>query len=159
MMFNGGWVVKSLLDNYPNLKGKWGTALPPAGPGGLVVYGYPNAWCISKQAVEKGTANVAWEFLKWFVKSKYYNQYAAACGTSSWKKDFTEAYYPGNEDLYKPFVKDAIPYSRPAPYTPKWEEFRQKYLNPILQDLILGKITVDNAIEALTKGFAELHPS
>ena len=63
MMFNGMWVINVILESNPELEGKWGTAMYPAGPGGLAVYGYPNYLHISEQSRNKEAAGAFLEFL------------------------------------------------------------------------------------------------
>ena len=59
MMHNGAWVVSSVHSKGPELDGKWGTALLPAGSAGAAYRGHPNTFNITNASTKK---EQAWKF-------------------------------------------------------------------------------------------------
>lgn len=136
MMFNGMWATGSLAANK-ELEGKWATAPSPAGPAGQAVLGYPNTLHITTQSKHKEMVGKFLEFIFTGEKPTYYDKFAMVTNVVGWTKDFPQTEF-SKDPIMKPFV-DQVPFSRNRPVVPKYEEFRQLYFNPGIQNLILGK--------------------
>jgi len=152
MMVNGMWVIGMILNNHPELDGKWATALNPAGPGGIAALSYPNTMHISQQCKNK---EVAGQFLDFFYSEGYYDEYCIQCGVFPFTKDFVNSDYAQDEFL-KPFIELAS-YGKNRPASSKYEEFRQLFFNPGIQSLIADEITVDDFCEQMNEAFNLLH--
>ena len=156
MMFNGMWVVNSILQGNPELEGKWATAISPAGPNGtMATMGYPGTLNISQQSEHK---EIAGRFLEFFCTGNdkdYFNRYMIATGVVGWTKDFLELDY-ANTTYIKPFV-DSIEIGHNRPFAPKYEEFRKLYFCPGIQSLALGQVTPEEFAKDMAEKFNQLH--
>lgn len=152
IMFNGMWAVNALKSSHPDLAGKWATASMPSGPGGRATLGYPNTIHITRQSQHK---KEAFAFLKFFYDNGYADRYAEAIGSLNWTKAFADRPF-AQQPEFKPFVEMmSIAYSHPV--ASKWEEFRSMVFNPGIQDLILGKMQPEQAIQLFHSKFNEIH--
>lgn len=156
MMYNGMWVVNTIKESNPELDGKWATAVNPAGPSGVKAsLGYPNTLHITAQSRNK---ELAAEFIELFYGGEsptYADRYAMSVTSLNWTKPFMKLPFTQDE-LIQPFVETML-YSQSQPTTPKFEDFRNLYLVPALQSLILDKITPDEFAEEMDKMFRKLH--
>lgn len=141
MILDGMWAMMTIEKLAPE---KWGSAEMPKGPVRQATLGFAPSLSVVKQSQHKQEAA---EFLQWLLTSKRHNKYAEKIRTMSWRKDFTETEYAQNPKV-KPFVKMAE-YSFAPPKIKNWLGFRDKELAPILQDIMLGKITIDEGLTFL----------
>lgn len=153
MMFNGMWVANNLKGNA-NLNGKWATAASPAGPAGQAVLGYPNTLHITQQSKHKEIVGKFLEFIFSGNNPTYYDKYCQVTGVLPWTKDYANSDF-AKDPIMKPFV-DQIPFAKNRPIIPKYEEFRQLYFNPGIQELIQGKIKPEDFVRIMNDDFNKL---
>ncbi len=154
MMFNGMWVIGVLNERAPELKGKWATSMMPAGPEGRAAVGWPNSFAITQQSKHKVEA---WEFLAHLYTGdpSVMDSYALSISSLNWTKSYIKNEFC-QDSLVKPFV-DTMSISRPYAKEPKWDEFRIVILNPTLQAMIRGSMSLDDGLEYLHNSFNRLH--
>ena len=156
MMFNGMWVINVILESNPELEGKWGTAMYPAGPGGLAVYGYPNYLHISEQSRNKEAAGAFLEFLMDSSDGmSYAEEIAITISSLFWTNSFLELPY-AQDELIAPFA-ESLKVARFPSLAPAFEEFRELYLNPGIQGLILQTTTPEEFAREMDARFNELN--
>lgn len=154
MMFNGMWATGSLEGNQ-EIEGKWATALSPEGPTGVkAVLGYPNTLHITEQSAHKEEVGQFIDFIFSGERPNLFEEYMIATGVVGWTKDFSELPYAQTE-VIKPFVEQ-IEFAKNRPIVPNYEEFRQSYFNPGIQDLIMGELNPEEFVEEMDKAFNEL---
>jgi multiple sugar transport system substrate-binding protein len=143
MMYNGLWAAGTINSIAPELKGKWSGAFNPAGPAGCVHLGYPNAIFVTAQSRYPALAA---EFVISLHEGSpsYMDRITLALNSLNWTYNFVQNAYLDNPSL-RPLV-EAMEVSKCRPAFPEYETFRQTTLNPDLQALILGQLTVDEAL-------------
>jgi len=143
MMYNGLWAAGTINSIAPELKGKWSGALNPSGPGGRAHLGYPNAVLVTAQS---HYPELAAEFVKSLHEGdpSYMDRICFALHSLNWTYKFVQTAYLDEPEL-RPLV-EAMNTSRSRPAFPAYETFRQTTLNPDLQGLVLGEITVEQAL-------------
>ena len=156
MMFNGMWVINVIKESNPELDGKWGTAMYPAGPGGRASYGYPNYMHIPAQSKNK---EVAGKFLEFLADSSegisYAEKLAISVSSLFWTKSFIELPY-AQDELIAPFA-ESLEIARFPSLAPAFEEFRELYLNPGIQGLILETTTPEEFVKDMDDHFNQLN--
>lgn len=153
MMFNGMWATGTLEGNK-DIQGKWATALSPEGPARKAVLGYPNTLHITEQSEHKEIVGQFIDFIFSGNSPNLFEEYMMATGVVGWTKDFSELPYAQTE-VMKPFVEQ-IKVAKNRPIVPHYEEFRQSYFNPGIQDLIMGELNPEEFVEAMDNAFNEL---
>lgn len=151
MMIAGMWNIGT-LQGMSEMDGKWATAQSWAGPGGNAVLSYPNTVHITEQSEHKEEAG---QFLEFFYKEGYYEDYCVTSGVFPFTNDFAESEY-AQDPMLKPFIEDAQ-FGRNRPATSKYEEFRQLHLGPGVQSMVAGEITPQEFCELMDQHFNELH--
>lgn len=154
MMYNGMWVIGTLQASFPDIDGKWATALSPAGSGGYAVMGYPNTVNVTAQSPHQAEAYKFLAFLHSGSPS-WVDKYAMVHASLNWTTAFTESDY-AQDPLINPFV-EAMNYGNYRPFAPDYEKFRVGYFNPGLQALIRGDLTPEEAAEQFCQAFNKIH--
>jgi len=154
MMFNGMWVIGTLTDRAPELRGSWGTAMMPKGPVRRAAVGWPNTLAITKQSKDK---KQAWEFIESLYSGSpsFMDRYAMSISSLNWTKQYLESGLAG-KPLYKPFVQ-TMEICHPYGQSKAWDPFRITILNPALQALIGGERNVMETLQYLHDSFNRLH--
>lgn len=156
MMFNGGWVISTIKNSNPELDGKWGTAMSPAGPGGVAAYGYPNYLHIPAQSRNKEAAGKFVEFLTDASDGpSYAEQIAIRISSLFWTQSFMGLPY-AQDELIKPFA-ESMPVARFPSLAPGFEEFRELHLNPGIQGLVLGTVTPEQFVREMHENFERIN--
>lgn len=155
MMFNGMWVMGTIDDGYPEVYDDYGTALYPVGPTGEIVsYGAPATVGIPHLSNHKDDA---WKFLKFLQNGSpsYADQYALAASSLNWNKSFMELDVASNPKV-KPFV-EGMAYAELVPQSSDWDSYQALHVSPILQNLLLGEITPEEAVKYMHDEFVKMN--
>ncbi|MFS8543833.1 MAG: extracellular solute-binding protein [Limnochordales bacterium] len=153
---NGGWVISTIKNSNPELDGKWGTAMSPAGPGGVAAYGYPNYLHIPAQSRNKEAAGKFVEFLTDASDGpSYAEQIAIRISSLFWTQSFMGLPY-AQDELIKPFA-ESMPVARFPSLAPGFEEFRELHLNPGIQGLVLGTVTPGQFVWEMHENFERIN--
>lgn len=152
MMFNGMWSIHSVNDALPFENGQWATAGNPKGPGGEASLG--QALCLGVSRQSSNPEAVA-RFIEVLLEKERHNAYAQAIGTMSWRKDYLDTDY-ANQPYVRPLLENMRVVGS-LPGSKLWLNFRDKSLNPVLQEIILGSIKVGDALEVLRTDWERLH--
>jgi multiple sugar transport system substrate-binding protein len=153
MMFNGMWVMGTINDAYPEVYDLYATAHYPVGPAGKKVsYGAPATMHIPKLSKNK---EMAWEFMKFLNTGSptYADLYALAANSLNWNESYMELDF-AKDPKVQPFV-DSMATARTVPEPGSWDSYQALYVSPTLQDLILGEITPEEAVEYMHARFIE----
>ena len=154
MMFNGMWVVNTLRSGYPEIDGKWATALNPVGPNGVVTgLSYPNTLHITSQSQHK---DVAGQFLNTFYGEGFYERFCMESGVFATTKDFINLDY-SSDPLLKPFIELSTLNAHNFPAAPKYQEFRDIYFEAGIQALALNMVSPEEFAKQMSDGFSTFH--
>ncbi|MDZ7270881.1 MAG: extracellular solute-binding protein, partial [candidate division KSB1 bacterium] len=145
MFFSGPWMVAQLKQNCPTLTGRWMVAPMPtfrtadswAGGCNLVLFRK------SKHKAE------AWRVVEFLSRPEVQRE---------WYRLTSDL--PAVEDAWSdstltsdPFIQvfhTQLQHTRPAPQVPEWEQIAAR-INRWLEAAVYGKVTVDQALEALAR--------
>lgn len=159
MMYNGAWVVLSVHNKGPEIEGKWATSFLYAGPAGRVNRGYPNTFNILKASKAK---QEAWNFLEFLYrkgpdeKLSYIERIAEAAGALIWTDHYMEYARTTYEPLLQPFI-EATSYAKVPPVAPQWQTLCDMFGDPTVQSMLLGHLSVEDALKDLDDKFNVLH--
>jgi multiple sugar transport system substrate-binding protein len=160
IMYNGAWVVGAVKAKAPELDGKWSTGLTPSvAPGKeTATMGHPNTFNILKASRNK---KAAVEFLNWMYVTEYKDgktyadEYAYRAGALNFTKDYLAWAKRNYEPLLQPFL-DAVAYSKPLAMDPKWQQFAELYGRAAVQDMLQGKLEVEQTMKFLHEQLTKL---
>ena len=149
MMVGGAWDLRALLAAHPELAGKVGTALLPAGPGG------------DRDTFAGGSHLVVFNGTK---KEALARRYIAFLLDPARVEAFTEkiGFLPGRRDaipgatpadpLYRTFTAQLEEHSRTYPPTREWGNFEADGLfTAAVQQVMAGKKTAADALRSVSK--------
>jgi multiple sugar transport system substrate-binding protein len=161
MMHNGAWVVGSVKEKGPDLDGKWGTVVLFSGPAGPAYRGYPNTFHIMEASKHK---DEAWAFLQYFYNTPskrdpgltLAGSYCNASGGMLYTTDFVQYARGTYEPLLQPFL-DAVDGCKVPPMDPQWMTLNNMYTQSKIQQLLMGQVTVQDALKDLHDNLERLH--
>jgi ABC-type glycerol-3-phosphate transport system substrate-binding protein len=161
MMHNGAWVVDSVKQKGPNLNDKWGTALLFSGPGGPAYRGYPNTFNILKASEKQ---DETWKFLEYFYTTPSSSNpditiagdFCGAAGSMLYTKSYLDYAHKHYEPLLQPFI-DAVDGCKVPPLDPQWQTFSNMFVQPKIQQMILGEVNVKDGLADLDANLKKLH--
>jgi multiple sugar transport system substrate-binding protein len=146
----GGWFADSIVKNTDMKYGdNWDIMLYPTSPGvEKFVYETLDYFLIPKAAKNK---TEAWKFLQWLYQKERLmplNQSAFDVAPSM-KTVLADPYYSRKDKpMFQKFSKYAE-YGKFMPTFPEYSELWTTTVEPVLQNAVLGRITVDEAIKQL----------
>lgn len=163
IMYNGAWVVGSVKAKAPEIDGKWSTGLTPSvAPGKpTATMGHPNTFNVLKASKNK---EAAIKFLNWLYVTEYKDgktyadEYAYVPAALNFTKDYLEWAKRNYEPLLQPFL-DAVDYAKPLAMDPKWQQFAELYGRAAVQDMLQGKIGVEETMQFLHDQLTKLQGS
>jgi N,N'-diacetylchitobiose transport system substrate-binding protein len=149
MMIGGAWDLRALLAAHPELTGKVGTALLPAGPGGdrdtfaggshLVVFNGTKKEALARR------------YLSFLLDPALVEAFTAQIGFLPGQRDALAAATPA-DPLYRPFSAQLEDHSRPYPPTREWGSFEADGLfTAAVQQVMAGKKTAAEAMKVVAK--------
>jgi len=161
MMHNGAWVVGSVKQKGPDLDGKWGTAVLFSGPAGEAYRGYPNTFNITSASKKQ---DQAWAFLNYFYntpskKNKELTiagEFCSASGGMLYTKDFVTYARKTYDPLLQPFL-DEVDGCKIPPIDPQWQTLSNMFVQSRVQQMIMGEISVKDALTDLDNNLKKLH--
>lgn len=161
MMHNGAWVVGSVKEKGPELDGKWGTAVLFSGPAGPTYRGHPNTFNILQASTAK---DEAWKFLDFFYNepSPYdegltlVGSFCNASGGMLYTYDYVEYASKAYEPLLQPFLL-ASENCKIPPLDPQWQTLSNMFVQSRVQQMIMGEMSVDDALKDLDDKLKNLH--
>lgn len=161
MMHNGAWVVGSVKEKGPELGDKWGTAVLFSGPGGPAYRGYPNTFNLTAASQKK---DQTWRFLDYFYNTAserdegltIAGSFCNASGGMLYTKDYVEYARKAYEPLLQPFL-DEVDGCKIPPIDPQWQTLSNMFVQTRVQQMIMGGIPVQEALEDLDANLKKLH--
>ncbi|HEV7688952.1 MAG TPA: extracellular solute-binding protein [Acidimicrobiia bacterium] len=149
MMIGGAWDLRALLAAHPELAGKVGTALLPAGPGGdrdsfaggshLVVFSGTKKEALARRYVD------------FLLDPTRVAAFTTKIGFLPGAKDALSAATPA-DPLYRPFSAQLEDHSRTYPPTREWGGFEADGLfTAAVQQVMAGKKTAAQAMKVVAK--------
>lgn len=143
MMIGGGWDLRVILDSNPDLEGKIGTALMPAGPAGnRDVFAGGSHLVVFEESDAKDLAH---EFAQFLIDAKQATAFADKIGFLPGTVEGVEAAV-GGDPLFGVFGEQFIDHSRSYPVAGWWGQVEGSAAIPNeFQRLMLGEVSVEEA--------------
>ena len=149
MMIGGAWDLRALLGAHPELAGKVGTALLPAGPDGdrdtfaggshLVVFNGSKKEALARR------------YIAFLLDPARVEAFTAKIGFLPGRRDAVAAATPP-DPLYQPFSAQLEDHSRTYPPTREWGTFEADGLfTAAVQQVMAGKKTAADALRAVAR--------
>jgi N,N'-diacetylchitobiose transport system substrate-binding protein len=144
MMVAGGWDLANILDNNPDLEGRVGVTLMPAGPAGN-----RDAFAGGSHLVvfeESPNQNLAHEFAQFMISPEQVTNFTGQIGFLPGTADGVQAAV-GGDDLYSTFGVQLVEHSRSYPAAAWWGQVEgdRTFINEV-QRLLQGDQTVEEAV-------------
>jgi multiple sugar transport system substrate-binding protein len=160
IIYNGNWIIPALRQKAPGLEGKWSTGLTPSAAPGMktATMGFPNAWNILKASKNK---DAAIKFMNFFYLTQYKegktyaDEYAYVPLGMNFTKDYVTWAKAHYEPVLQPFL-DIMEFSRPLVMAPKWQQFAELFGRATVQNMMQGKVSVDDGLAALEAQLTQL---
>src|SRR5581483_4367025 len=149
MMIGGAWDLRAVLAAHPELAGKVGTALLPAGPGGdrdtfaggshLVVFNGTKKEALARR------------YIAFLLDPARVAAFTGKIGFLPGRRDAIAGATPA-DPLYRTFTAQLADHSRPYPPTREWGSFEADGLfTSAVQQVMAGKKTAGQALAAVAK--------
>jgi N,N'-diacetylchitobiose transport system substrate-binding protein len=149
MMIGGAWDVRALLAAHPELAGKVGTALLPAGPGGDRDSFAGGSHLVVFAGTKK--APLARRYLDFLLEPARVAAFTAKIGFLPGERDALAAATPA-DPLYQPFSAQLEDHSRTYPPTREWGGFEADGLfTAAVQQVMAGKRTAAQAMKDVAR--------
>ena len=149
MMIGGAWDVRALLGAHPELAGKIGTALLPAGPSGDRDTFAGGSHLVTFAGTKK--APLARRYLDFLLDPARVAAFTTKIGFLPGARDALAAATPP-DPLYQPFSAQLTEHSRTYPPTREWGAFEADGLfTNAVQQVMAGKKTAAEAMKAVAK--------
>ncbi|HYH52062.1 MAG TPA: extracellular solute-binding protein, partial [Acidimicrobiia bacterium] len=149
MMIGGGWDVRAMLAAHPELNGKVGTALLPAGPSGDRDSFAGGSHLVVFAGTKKGA--VARRYLDFLLEPARVADFTNRIGFLPGARDALAAATPA-DPLYQPFSAQLQDHSRTYPPTREWGAFQAEGLfTSAVQQVMAGKATAAQAMKEVAK--------
>ncbi len=149
MMIGGAWDVRALLAAHPELAGKVGTALLPAGPSGRRDTFAGGSHLVVFAGTKK--APLARRYLDFLLDPARVATFTNQIGFLPGARDALTAATPP-DPLYRPFSDQLQDHSRTYPPTREWGGFEADGLfTSAVQQVMAGKKTAAEAMKAVAK--------
>jgi N,N'-diacetylchitobiose transport system substrate-binding protein len=149
MMIGGAWDVRALLGAHPELAGKIGTALLPAGPSGDRDTFAGGSHLVTFAGTKK--AALARRYLDFLLDPARVAAFTTKIGFLPGARDSLSAATPP-DPLYQPFSAQLEEHSRTYPPTREWGAFEADGLfTNAVQQVMAGKKTAAEAMKAVAK--------
>ena len=149
MMIGGGWDVRALLAAHPELNGKVGTALLPAGPSGDRDSFAGGSHLVTFAGTKK--AALARRYVDFLLEPARVTAFTTKIGFLPGSRDALAAATP-SDPLYQPFSAQLEDHSRTYPPTREWGGFEADGLfTAAVQQVMAGKRTAAQAMKEVAK--------
>ena len=149
MMVGGAWDLRALLGAHPELAGKIGTALLPAGPGGVRDTFAGGSHLVTFAGTKKEL--LARRYLDFLLAPARVAAFTTQIGFLPGARDALSAATP-SDPLYRPFSVQLEDHSRTYPPTREWGAFEADGLfTNAVQQVMAGKKTAAEAMRAVAK--------
>jgi N,N'-diacetylchitobiose transport system substrate-binding protein len=149
MMIGGAWDLRALLAAHPDLAGKVGTALLPAGPRGDRDSFAGGSHLVVFSGTKK--AALAHRYVDFLLDPARVAAFTTRIGFLPGARDALSAATPP-DPLYRPFSAQLEDHSRTYPPTREWGGFEADGLfTAAVQQVMAGKKTAAQAMNAVAK--------
>jgi N,N'-diacetylchitobiose transport system substrate-binding protein len=149
MMIGGAWDVRAILATRPELAGKVGTALLPAGPRGARDTFAGGSHLVTFAGTKK--AALARRYVDFLLDPARVAAFTTRIGFLPGARDALAAAAPA-DPLYQPFSTQLEEHSRTYPPTREWGAFEADGLfTNAVQQVMAGKKTAAEAMKAVAK--------
>jgi N,N'-diacetylchitobiose transport system substrate-binding protein len=149
MMIGGGWDLRAMLAAHPDLAGKVGTALLPAGPAGDRDTFAGGSHLVVFNGTKK--AALARRYIDFLLDPGRVVAFTTKIGFLPGRLDAIAAATPA-DPLYRPFSEQLEAHSRPYPPTREWGTFEADGLfTNNVQQVMAGKMTAAQAMKVVAR--------
>ena len=149
MMIGGAWDVRALLAAHPELAGKVGTALLPAGPSGDRDSFAGGSHLVTFAGTKKEA--LARRYLAFLLEPSRVTAFTTKIGFLPGERAALDAATP-SDPLYRPFSTQLEEHSRTYPPTREWGAFEADGLfTSAVQQVMAGKRTAAQAMKDVAK--------
>jgi N,N'-diacetylchitobiose transport system substrate-binding protein len=149
MMIGGAWDLRAVLAAHPELAGKVGTALLPAGPGGDRDSFAGGSHLVVFSGTKK--AALARRYVDFLLDPARVTAFTTKIGFLPGARDALAAATPA-DPLYRPFSAQLEDHSRTYPPTREWGGFEADGLfTAAVQQVMAGKKTAAQAMKAVAR--------
>lgn len=150
MMIGGGWDLRAILAAHPELVGKVGTALLPAGPSGSRDTFAGGSHLVVFEGTEH--EDLARSYAEFLLDQQRVVAFADKIGFLPGGVEALEAMNATAGPLHAPFVKQLAGHSRTYPPTPKWAGFEADGLfTNAIQQVMKGERSAKEAMEDVAR--------
>lgn len=145
MMVAGVWDVPQIHTNAPDLEGKLGTALLPAGPGGSRdTFAGGSHLVVFEESENKDTARA---FAEYMLEPGQVSAWTDATGFFAGTVTAIDQSDAIGDPLYEPFALQLRDHSRTYPPTPAWGAVEgEKVFTNAIQRVMKGEISAEEAV-------------
>jgi N,N'-diacetylchitobiose transport system substrate-binding protein len=153
MMIGGGWDLRAILGANPELEGRVGTALMPAGPAGNQdAFAGGSNLVVFQQSQQQ---ELAMAFAEFMIEPENAKEFADQIGFLPGTVGGVEETVGGDE-LFGVFGDQFVNHSRAYPVAGWWGKVEGNATIPTeLQRLMLGEVTVEEAAANIDAGIAD----
>jgi N,N'-diacetylchitobiose transport system substrate-binding protein len=149
MMIGGAWDLRALLAAHPDLTGKVGTALLPAGPGGDRVTFAGGSHLVVFNGTKK--AALARAYIDFLLDPARVEAFTTRIGFLPGRRDAIAGATPP-DPLYRPFTAQLEDHSRTYPPTREWGSFEADGLfTSAVQQVMAGRKTAAQAMAGVAR--------
>lgn len=158
MMIGGGWDLKAILDAHPELQGKVGTALLPAGPSGSRDTFAGGSHLVVFEGSEHGA--LARRYAEFLLEPERVSEFAGKIGFLPGSVPALQGLAASSEPVYGTFVRQLGDHSRTYPPTTQWGRFEADGLfTNAVQQVMKGERSAEDAMRdvarAMNQAFGE----
>jgi N,N'-diacetylchitobiose transport system substrate-binding protein len=149
MMIGGAWDLRALLSAHPELAGKVGTALLPAGPGGDRDTFAGGSHLVVFNGTKK--AALARAYIDFLLDPARVEAFTTRIGFLPGRRDAIAGATPP-DPLYRPFTAQLEDHSRTYPPTREWGSFEADGLfTSAVQQVMAGRKTAAQAMAGVAR--------
>ena len=149
MMIGGAWDLRALLAAHPELTGKVGTALLPAGPAGISDSFAGGSHLVVFAGTKKEA--LARRYIGFLLDPARVEAFTTRIGFLPGRSDAVAAATPA-DPLYRPFTVQLEEHSRTYPPTRDWGSFEADGLfTNTVQQVMAGKMSAAQAMKVVAK--------
>ncbi|MBS3939964.1 MAG: sugar ABC transporter substrate-binding protein [Actinobacteria bacterium] len=150
MMVGGGWDLGAILGDNPDLEGKLGTALLPAGPSGSRDTFAGGSHLVT--FADSENQELAVRFIEHMLDPSQVTAFTEAVGFLPGTESGVAASSAASDPLYEAFTTQLVEHSRSYPASPNWGAVEgDAVFSNAIQQVMTGDLTVDEAVAQMNE--------
>ncbi len=158
MAIQGSWTPATIVEDSPDMDGKFGAFVIPAKDGGVA----PSFLGGSHLSIFEETDNpdLAWEFVQMMTTGEFAQMWGEATNYFPGQKSLLEDMEADADELTRVFIRQMVEGGASTPVTPAWGAIQGQQVTPtMVQAILAGQASVqeaaDTAAETMNETFSE----